>query len=160
MATRRTTTVLLLLAIAAGLFVIGRYVLRPSVVVGQSMEPTLQSWELCLSLRTPHYRPQRGDIVTFRTADDPPLYLVKRVVGLPGETVGLEGGVVQINGQPLPEPYTTVNPSWQMPATNVPPGKVFVLGDNRDVDLDATVHGLVATRLVLYRLVWHGRWRK
>lgn len=159
MATRRTKT-FLLLVLAAAMFLLGRYVLRPSVVVGQSMEPTLQSWELCLSLRVHHYRPQRGDIVTFRTADDPPLYLVKRVIGLPGETVAINNGALLINHLSVPEPYTTVNPSWQMPATNVPPGKVFVLGDNRDVDLEATVHGMVATRLVLYRLVWHGRWRR
>ena len=98
---------------------------------GTSMEPTLQSWELCLSLLVHHYQPERGEIVTFRTADDPPLYLVKRVLGLPGETVAIERGVVQINGQPLPEPYA------RMPRLRPWP-----------------------IRLVLYRMVWHGRWRR
>jgi len=151
---------LLMLPVAAAVALVAKFVVRPSVIIGTSMTPTLQPWELCLSARVRDYRPQRGDIVMFRTADDPPLYLIKRVLALPGETVAIDGGVVRINGAPLPEPYTAPNPTWQMPATNVPPGRVFVLGDNRDVDLDATVHGLVATRLVLARLVWHWRWRR
>jgi len=144
------------LAAAAMVGVVAMLVVRPMVVVGPSMEPTLQPWELCVSLRVYHYRPQRGDIVTFRTADNPPLYFVKRVIGLPGETVAIRKGVVLINGRPLPEPYTTVNPAWEVPATVIPPGKVFVAGDNRE----GTMHMVVATRLVVSKIVWHGRWRK
>jgi signal peptidase I len=137
-----------------------RFVVTPYVVVGDSMLPTLHSWELCLMARTPRYEPERGDIVMFRTADAPVLHFVKRVVALPGETVAIEAGVAMVDTKPLDEPYTTRNLSWDMPATIVPAEKVFVLGDNRDVPLDATVHGIVATRLVEARLLGHWRWRQ
>jgi len=108
----------------------------------------------------PHpYRPRRGDIVMFRTADDPPLRFVKRVIGLPGEAMAIEGGMVSINGQPLDEPYTTRNADWSMAATNVPSHKVFVLPDNRDLPQELYVQGFVAVRLIQARLVGHWRWR-
>jgi signal peptidase I len=95
----------------------------------------------------------------FRTADHPPLRFIKRVVALPGETIALSNGVVWINAVSLAEPYTTLNPSWELPATNVPPGRVFVIGDNRAVPMDGAVVGLVATRLVEARMVASWRWR-
>jgi signal peptidase I len=152
----------LLIAAAAVvvIFLIGKFVVTPFLVVGESMTPTLQHMELCLMQRVYHYRPQRSDIVVFRTADDPPLYLVKRVVALPGEIVGITNGIVQINGQPLPESYTPPNPNWELPATIVPADKIYVIGDNRSVAIDETVHGLVATRLVKARLLTHWRWKR
>ena len=129
---RRTKLSLAVAAVAVVLFLVMRFVVTPYVVVGDSMLPTLKSWDFCLMARVHGYQPRRGDIVTFRTADDPPLYFIKRVVGLPGETVAIRHGVVTVNGQPLDEPYTTTNPTWEMEAVEVPTDKVFVLGDNRD----------------------------
>jgi signal peptidase I len=157
---RRTKRVLVVAVVAVVGFLFVRFVITPSVVVGDSMLPTLQSWDLCLMARVHGYQPKRGDIITFRTADDPPLYFIKRVVGLPGETVAIQRGVVQIAGQPMAESYTTVNLTWEMEPVVIPTDKVFVLGDNRDVALEVTVHGLVATRLVQSRLLWHWRWKK
>jgi len=151
---------LVTLAVVAAVALIMRFVVTPYIVYGDSMLPTLHSWELCVMARTQRYEPNRRDIVMFRTADAPVLHFVKRVVALPGETVAIERGVVTINEKPLDEPYTTRNVDWDMPSTVVPAGKVFVLGDNRDVALDATVHGVVATRLVEARLLWHWRWRQ
>jgi signal peptidase I len=132
-----------------------KFVVAPFLVVGDSMEPTLRSLDLCLMQRVRHYQPARGDIVMFRTADDPPLYFVKRVVALPGETIAIEGGSVKINGELLYEPYAPPNPGLDMSPTNVPPGKVYVIGDNRYGSLST----LVATRLVTGRLIWHWRWK-
>ena len=101
----------------------------------------------------------RGDIIMFRTADDPPLRFIKRIIALPGETIEIRAGKVFINQQPLTEPYTVVNPAWFL-ATNVPPGKVYVIGDNRNVPMDIAVQGLVAVRLVQAKLVAHWRWRQ
>jgi signal peptidase I len=157
---RRVKISLGLLVVIVLFALIARFVVTPYVVVGDSMLPTLHSWELCLMARTPRYEPKRGDIVMFRTADAPVLHFVKRVVAIPGETVAIERGVVMVDGNPLDESYTARNLSWDMPATNVPTEKVFVLGDNRDVSLDETVHGIVATRLVEARLVRHWRWRQ
>ena len=149
-----------LAAIGLVLFLVTRFVVKPFIVVGDSMTPTLQSWDLCLMRPVRHYQPTRGDIVVFRTADNPPLYFVKRVIALPGETIEIGRGDVRINGQSLTEPYTTRNPVWQLEATNVPPGKIYVIGDNRDLPREDYVLGLVATRLVQARMWSHWRWKK
>jgi signal peptidase I len=157
---RRAKSLLWLLVAGACVFVVVKFVVTPFVVVGDSMSPTLKSWDLCLMQRVRHYEPRRGDIVVFRTADDPPLYFVKRVIALPGETVSIKSGVVQINGKPLAELYTTTNPDWQMEPTLLPAGKVFVVGDNRDFGREEYVQGLVATRLVRARMLGHWRWKR
>jgi signal peptidase I len=146
-------------AVVALIWLTGRFVILPTVVVGESMEPTLRPWDVVWMRRTRAYEPRRGDVVMFRTADHPPLRFIKRVVALPGETIALSNGVVWINAVSLAEPYTTLNPSWELPATNVPPGRVFVIGDNRAVPMDGAVVGLVATRLVEARMVASWRWR-
>lgn len=112
-----------------------------------------------MSARTRSYEPRRNDIVAFRTSDDPPLYFVKRVVALPRETISIEKGQVTIDGRPLQEPYTRSNPSWNLSATKVPEGKIYVLSDNRTAMFDDYVQGMVSIRLVESRLLWHGRFR-
>jgi len=149
-----------LLIVGAVVFLLVKFVAVPHIVYGDSMSPTLKSWELCVMQRVRHYEPRRGDIVVFRTADDPPLYFVKRVIALPGETVAIERGVFKINGAPLAEPYTTINPGWQMDPIPLPEGKTFVIGDNRDFDLEDYVKGPVATRLIQERMLWHWRWKR
>ena len=139
---------------------LGLLLVRPTVIVGESMKPALKTWDFCLMLRQWHYAPRRGDIVMFRTADDPPLWFIKRVIALPGETVTIQGGSIRISGRSVPESYTVPNNFWNMPPTTVPAGKVFVLGDNRTVELEETLHGLVATRLVKGRLLWSWRWKR
>ena len=157
---RHTRIRLTIVAALIGLSLTASLFVRPYVVVGDSMLPTLKSWDFCLMARVHGYQPRRGDIVTFRTADDPPLYFIKRVVGLPGETLAIRHGAVTVNGQPLDEPYTTTNPMWEMESILIPADKVFVLGDNRTVALDVTLHGLVAMRLVKARMLWHWRWKR
>src|ERR1019366_444656 len=157
---RGAKSLLRLLVIGAVLFLMVKFIAVPRIVYGDSMSPTLKSWELCVMQRVRHYEPRRGDIVVFRTADDPPLYFVKRVIALPGETVSIEHGVFKINGAPLSEPYTTINPDWQMEPLLLPEGRIFVLGDNRDFDLEDYVKGPVTTRLVQERMLWHWRWKR
>jgi len=151
---------IVLAAVAIALALLSKFVVSPYFVVGESMTPTLHDMDFCLMQKVWHYRPKRGDIVAFRTVDDPPLFFVKRVVALPGETIAIRGGNVEINGTPLPDQYTTTNPDWEMAATPVPGHEVFVIGDKRTVGLDETVHGLVATRLVAGRLIAHWRWKR
>jgi len=157
---QKTRTLLALAAAGFVLFLIVRFVVTPYIVVGDSMLPTLKSWDFCLMARVHAYQPKRGEIVMFRTADDPPLYFIKRVVGLPGETVAIRRGAVRINDETLDEPYVKTNPAWEMEPVRVPADKVFVLGDNRGVELDETLHGLVAMRLVKTRMLWRWRWKK
>jgi len=156
---RRAKILWWLLGCAAAAFLAARYVASPFVVVGESMSPTLRSWDLCVLQRVYHYQPRRGDVILFRTADDPPVHFIKRVIAVPGETVAVSCGVVQLNGAPLPESYTTASSNWDLAPTNVPPGRVFVIGDNQAEGGTETWRGFVATRLVMGRLIWHGRWK-
>lgn len=157
---RRTRILCWLLGVVAVLFLLSRFVLKPCLVIGESMAPTLRPWDLCFMLRAYAYRPQRGDIVMFRTADDPPIYFIKRIIALPGETVAVSNGVIQLNGAPLAEPYTTNRSRWTLAPTNIPPDRVFVMGDNRAEGGTETWYGFVATRLIVGRMLWHWRWRK
>jgi len=154
----RSIIVLVILGII--LLCIFQFIGTPAVVFGDSMMPTLRSWEVCWMQRVHPYVPARGDIIMFRTADDPPLQFIKRVIAVPGETLAIQAGQVLINNQPLAEPYTTNNPAWSLVVTHVPSGKVYVIGDNRTVPMEVAVQGLIATRLVQARLVAHWRWRK
>ena len=156
----RTKIRLSVLAAIVGLVLIARFFVQSSIISGESMSPTLQPWDLCLMRVVRHYEPHRGDIVMFRTADNPPLHFIKRVIALPGETISIDCGVVEINGAPLAEPYTTVNPEWNMEPTPVPASKVFVIGDNRDLPREDYLLGLVATRLVDGRLLLYWRLKR
>jgi|GEM_PF-1215807 len=131
-----------------------------SLVLGESMAPTLRHRDFCLMEKVRDYQPRRGDIVSFRTADDPPLWFIKRVVGLPGETIALTEGVPLINDQPLAEPYTTQNPRWKMAPVTLGTNQVLVLSDNRRRGVEDYVQGIVATRLIHTRYIRLWRWRR
>lgn len=136
---------------------VGWWFIRVNLVIGRSMSPTLNPWDVCISLRTRDYRPARGEIITFRTRDDPPMRFVKRVVGLPGETLAIAAGRVIVDGRVLAEPYSQSNESWNLEAVRIPHGKLYVLSDNRSAGLEDYVQGLIATRLVEVRVAWHWR---
>lgn len=118
-----------------------------------SMAPTLAIGDrLVIEKVTYHlHAPRRGDIVVFRPPSpavqgqvgvDPSVPWIKRVVGLPGDRLALERGRLYVNGRRLPEPY--VFPSragTTLHERTVPPGSVFVLGDNRDHSIDSATWG-------------------
>ena len=83
--------------------------------------------------------PERGDIVIFRYPDNEKVYYVKRVIGLPGETVEVKDGKVYINGSdtPLDEPYLPEPMEGSYGPYEVPEGCYFMMGDNRNNSLDA-----------------------
>jgi signal peptidase I len=150
---RRTKIALGLVATAAMLSFVAQFFVRPSVVFGDSMSPTLEQWDICLLQRVRHYEPRRDEIVMFRTSDDPPLYFIKRVVALPGESVTIERGVITINGTALGAPRLA--PGWELEQTVLSADKILVAADNPEFG-----YGVVATRLVQARLLWHWRWKR
>ncbi len=81
--------------------------------------------------------PERGDIVVLRDPRRPDTDLIKRVVGLPGETIEIVDGKVAINGFRLEEPYIKTQWHYNMPRSTIPAGQYFVMGDNRDNSLDS-----------------------
>ena len=110
---------------------------------------------------------RRGDIVVFKYPEDPERDFIKRVIGLPGETVELKRKIVHVNGTPLDEPYvhflTPASPeSHESTAfdvresygpVTVPPGHFFVMGDNRDNSQDSRYWGFLPAHYVKGRAV-------
>jgi signal peptidase I len=129
-------------------------------VEGQSMEPNLHS-EQRLVVEKLSYRfhgPQRFDIVVLNVASQGEELLIKRVVGLPGETVEIKDGGVYIDGKRLEEPFTDeYTQSGRHGQVTVPPLHVYVLGDNRDRSNDSRSFGPVPIENVIGR-AWLSYW--
>lgn len=123
-------------------------------VDGFSMNPTLRDGEFVLVNRLAYQfgEVQRGDIIVFRYPRDPEQDLIKRVIGLPGDEIVIEGGAVSVNGEILNEPYIAAAPAysgrWQ-----VPEGSLFVLGDNRNDSSDSHSWGLLPEDNVIGKAV-------
>jgi len=97
--------------------------------------------------------PQRGDIIVFKYPGDEKRDFIKRVIGLPGETIEIKDKQVFINGKPLQEPYAIYNgsPSYfrgHYGPVKIPPNHLFVMGDNRDNSMDSRVWGFLDERKV------------
>lgn len=138
-------------AIAIFLFVY-LLVLQPHKIRGSSMEPNFPNGEYLLTDKL-SYRfgePSRGDVVVFEPPGSGGDEFIKRIIGLPGERIKLEGGVIHINDQPLIEDYlpnTQSTPPGPFLSegneVTVPPNSFLVLGDNRSASSDSRVWGFV-----------------
>ena len=126
-------------------------------VVNISMLPTLQPGEF-LMVNKLAYRfsdVERGDIIVFHYPQNPAEDFIKRVIGVPGDTVSVMKGTVYINGQAVDEPYISAPPTYTGQWT-IPEDNVFVLGDNRNQSSDSHQWGnvplqnIVGRALVIY----------
>jgi len=129
-------------------------------VEGQSMEPNLHS-EQRLVVEKLSYRfhgPQRFDIVVLKMPRQGEELLIKRVIGLPGETVEIRDGQVYVDGNLLAEPFTdqSTHPGRNDKFT-VPPLHIYVMGDNRDRSNDSRSFGSVPIDDVIGR-AWLSYW--
>jgi len=117
-------------------------------VAQTSMRPTLRSGDRlrCAALR-PRDIIRRGQLVVFEYPSEHSLIFVKRVVGLPGEVVEVEDGLVYVNGDPIDEGYyASRNPggkSLDMPPARLAPDEYYVMGDNRHASFDSRSFGPV-----------------
>ena len=120
---------------ALACILIGKFVLLPIKVQGISMMPTYKPNKINLVNRLAYafHPPQRGDIVAIKLAGFHLMYL-KRIVGLPGETVAFHEGRLLINGEPLDEPYLIYHCNWEHEPELVGPNEYYVVGDNRSMD--------------------------
>lgn len=141
---------------AVGAFTLRAAVLEARYIPSRSMEPTLAIDDrlLVLKLGAHTVGPHRGDILVFNpppAASDIPNALIKRVIGLPGERIGIHDGRVYVNGKPLIEPYLKEpprypEPDWEhlgMPDGFLPARTLFMMGDNRNNSEDSHVFGPV-----------------
>ncbi|NNE97434.1 MAG: signal peptidase I [Pyrinomonadaceae bacterium] len=134
------------------------FVVQPVVVDGSSMVPELHNGERLIVSKLVYYdikgfslgHIERGDIVVFWFPDDPDKSYVKRIIGLPGEMVEIEDGVVYIDGRRLEEPYLNEEFNKSLPdgRSKVKPHYYFVMGDNRDNSSDSRYWGLVPEKYI------------
>ena len=128
-------------------------------VKGSSMEPNLHDGQFLIVNRIVYHfhPPQRGDIIVFHPPYNNGKDYIKRVIGLPGETVEIREGRVFINGRELVEPYIR-EPGYRSwgPAV-VGPDELFVLGDNRDHSNDSRSWGMLPISNVIGK-AWISYW--
>ena len=139
----------------AGLLFVGVNLITARIrVEGNSMEPSLHDAEFVVvnSLAYRWAEPRRGDIVVFRFPLDLQRRFIKRIIGLPGDTIRVEAGQVYVNGQLLEEPYIAAPPrytgQWE-----VGDQEVFVLGDNRNNSSDSQNWGMLPVEDILGKAI-------
>jgi signal peptidase I len=120
------------------------YVAEAYEIKGRSMEPTFNDGERVVVLKARAlYDIERGDIIVFSSRDDPSKDLIKRVIGLPGDTVRIERGRVYVNGsrEPLTEEYVKDDGGYGYGGNRIEkkigPDEYYVLGDNRRDSCDS-----------------------
>lgn len=162
------------LVIAAILF-FGMRLIMPAVVVdGVSMVPSLQNEQHLLENRLAYvnveiggkkyylfHKPQRGDIVVIEPPIPHDKPFIKRLIGLPGDTVLVKDGKVSINGVPLTENYIAMPPAYTWPTDGKPitlkDDEYFVLGDNRNASEDSHFFGVIHGKNIMGK-TWVSFW--
>lgn len=130
-------------AVVIALF-INLFLAQATQVLGQSMEPTLHSSQRVVIEKISYrfHGPRRGDVVVIDSPEQSEM-LIKRVVGLPGETIEVKNGTVYMNGELLEEKWLLRQGGGNYGPRVVPPLHVFVLGDNRGASNDSRTFGPV-----------------
>ena len=135
------------------------FLVQPFYVDGASMEPNFYNIEY-LIIDEISYRfnePQRGEVVVLKNPKDTRVYFIKRIVGLPGETVEIKDGKVSIDGKILNEAYIEHLSSQSHEALTLAENDYFVMGDNRANSYDSRTIGPVNRDYVIGR-VWFRGW--
>lgn len=151
-------------------FLIRTFVVQTFYIPSGSMEPTLLVGDRIMAYKIFYglNYVQRGDIIVFKFPLNPKKDFIKRVIGLPGDTVEIIDKKVYINGKKLVEPYAVHRDNWNVGfprddygPVKVPPNSLFVLGDNRDSSEDSRYWGYVPEKNIVGRafLIYWPPWR-
>ncbi|MEZ4104499.1 MAG: signal peptidase I [Candidatus Paceibacterota bacterium] len=133
------------------------FIAQPFIVSGASMENTFHTGEYLIIDQVSYYlhEPNRGDVIVFRYPKDPSKFFIKRVIGLPGETVKIENSTVTIinddnpNGLTLNEPYIKSMDIGNHLTEELGPREYFVMGDNRDQSSDSRAWGVLQEERII-----------
>lgn len=123
----------------AVVFVVRMFIFSPFVVSGSSMYPTLQDGERVIVNKLVYrfHPPTYDQIVVFVPPGQAGEDYIKRVIGLPGDTIAIRHGVLYRDGKRIEEPFINGPMASDFPATRVPADHLFVMGDNRNDSLDS-----------------------
>ncbi len=120
---------------------IDSFLIVNALVPSSSMESTIMTGDRVVGFRLSYdfTKPERGDIIMFRFPDDETQLYIKRIIGLPEETINIVDGKIYVDGSitPLAEPYLTVVPVGSFGPYVVPEDAYFVMGDNRNISFDS-----------------------
>jgi len=150
----KTTIVVVFLALIIRLFVV-----QPFIVEGQSMLPTFNNSDYLITEKVSYSlrSPQRGEVIIFHPPDNPSVNYIKRLVGLPGDTIEIKNQNVYVNSQKINEPYLTSNEQTNVVTKDLflklKENEYFVLGDNRNHSRDSRETGPVPRSSIVSR-VW------
>ncbi len=139
------------------------YVIQPFIVSGQSMEYTFDSGEYLLvdEISYRFNNPQRGDVIVFKYPNDTSKYFIKRIIGLPGETIKIQGDSISIFNKDFPKGYvlkeTYISDDFKVNQPNahmeitLDSTHYFVMGDNRKYSSDSRVWGPLDKKFITGR---------
>ncbi len=155
-----TVTRALILAVTC--FVVFKFMLLPVKVRGISMYPTYKdnSFNLINRLAYLRHEPRRGDVVGIRLGPAnapygaPSVMYMKRVVGLPGESVAFASGQLLINGAVIDEPYLKEHTDWTAAPVTNGPSQYYVVGDNRSMPQEDHEHGRAAREQIVGKVLF------
>ncbi len=141
------------LIVAALCLFLNFFVVRLGLVNGDSMEPTLSEQDVVVIWQA-FYEPRRGDVIVTDEENALGIRLTKRVIATAGQALVIDGGAVYVDGEPLAEDYLMEAPLAGPPmAVTVPPGCVFVMGDNRNASFDSREMGCLPSAEIMGKVV-------
>jgi signal peptidase I len=151
--------ILITAGMALVIFLLLQTTIQSSVVDGSSMKPGLEDGQRLIVIKIAYLcdPPERGDIVIIHPPVDPDKQWVKRVIGIPGDTIEIEDGTVYLNGIPLDEPYIAEAPHYTMDKIRIEEDHYFVMGDNRNNSTDSHT-GWTVERDQIVGEVWLRFW--
>ncbi|HOW97302.1 MAG TPA: signal peptidase I [Kiritimatiellia bacterium] len=144
------TTVRRAILLALFCLLLFNYVLLPVRVRGISMEPTFHdgSWHVANLLQFATRGPRRGEVVVISMVGGRRTLYLKRVLGLPGETIHFFNGQMIVNGREETEPYLGDRGKWTLPQVTLAADEYFVAGDNRTAPLETHTLGVVKRKKI------------
>lgn len=139
------------------------FIISPNQVKGQSMDPTFHDKEYILTDKLSYRfrQPKRGEVIILQSPNNKDVEYIKRIIGLPGDRIRIQGGMVYLNSEALKETYLSVDtplyPGWfvtEGEEFEVPQNNYFVMGDNRPGSSDSREFGFVPLQNIHGKVVF------
>ncbi len=143
------------IALTLLIFLVIRFAAQSFRVDGESMEPGLHTDEFVIVDKMSYLfqSPQRGDVIVFHYPLDTSKDFIKRIIGLPGDTIRITGSSVIVDGQTLHEPYISLPFNFESKTLKLGSDQFFVMGDNRDNSLDSRSWGPLGRSYIIGKAV-------